>query len=422
VQDAEQRAPLDGVTVLDLTRLLPGAYCTLLLADMGARVVKIEDPRGGDPVRAMTPIVDGGSVYFQSLNRGKASVTLDLRSPRGREILERLLDTADVLVESFRPRTARQIGVDGRSLLVRHPRLVHCAITGFGQDGPYADRAGHDINYVALAGLLAIDTPAEPSPGGTPPSRGAPLEPGAISSGGAGFQPSEPRVPHVPRMFLADIGGGALSAVAGILAALFARERTGAGTTVDISMHEGALAWLTFPAARTLVAGGEFTPADLPIFDLEASYNVYRTADGLYLALGALEHKFWVGFCERIGRPDLGPRQFVRGAEQRALHEEVAAIVETRTRDAWLDLFRDVDVCLSTVHTVREAIDDPHVSARGVIGSDGVRRFVLSPIRVGGTRGKVRPAPALGVDTDEVLARAGISEAARASLRADRVI
>jgi crotonobetainyl-CoA:carnitine CoA-transferase CaiB-like acyl-CoA transferase len=391
--------PLDAVTVLDLTRLLPGAFCTLMLADLGARVIKIEDPAGGDPVREMTPVVDGHSVYFHSLNRDKYSVTIDLRQPRGLDVLDSLAARADVLVESFRPSTARRLRVDGTSMCARHPRLVHCAISGFGQSGPYVERAGHDINYLALAGMLAIDTPSAASA-------------------------DVPAAPHVPRMFLADIGGGALTAMAGILAALFARERTGRGTAIDISMHEGALAWLTFPAARALIAGGDVTSSDLPIFAHQACYNVYRAADGKYIALGALEPKFWRRFCDTIGRPDFGARQFDGGAAQAALHAEVAAIIEGKTREQWLTLFANEDACLTTVNTVAEALEDRHVAARHAVKVQSGHRFISAPIRFGNVPpdSSVRPAPALGADTDDVLAQAGLDADTRQQLRAAHVI
>ncbi|HVB37163.1 MAG TPA: CaiB/BaiF CoA-transferase family protein, partial [Vicinamibacterales bacterium] len=302
---APRRPPLDGVRVLDLTRLLPGGYATLMLADLGAEVIKIEDPRGGDPTRDFPPRVDGTSVYFQVLNRNKRSVTLDLRSPGAAAVLDALAAGSDVLVESFRPRTARRLGVDAASVRARHPRLVHCSITGFGQTGPYAERPAHDINYVALAGLFGVD------------ERDA----------------AEPRV---PRMLLADIGA-ALSAASAILAGLFARERTGEGSTIDVPIHEAALSWLLFPAARWLVDGSERDPAELPITGHEACYNVYRTADDRFIALGALETKFWTVFCERVGRADLSPLQFAGGETQARMRDEVAAIFRGATLQAWLD-------------------------------------------------------------------------------------
>lgn len=393
--------PLDGVTVLDLTRLLPGAICTLALADLGADVIKIEDPRGGDPLRHMPPVVDGRGVYDRLFNRDKRSVTLDLRAPGAHEVLDALAAKADVLVESFRPKAARRLGLDAVSLRTRHPRLIHCAITGFGQTGPYADRPGHDINFVALAGLLALD-------------RGSPDDP-----------------PRMPRMLIADIGGGAMSAVAGILAALFAQARTGRGSTIDISMHEGALAWLAFPAARWLVQGGAFDATDLPITGREACYNVYRAADGRYLALGALEPKFWAAFCTRIGRPEFIPRQYVSGEAQARLLGDVGAIIAARTREEWLRLFADAEACLVPVNTVAEALADPHVAARGAVVSVRGARVIRSPIRVATDPAlALEPpetpapgeAPALGAHTDLILEQAGFDSVARARLRSDGVI
>jgi len=393
--------PLRGVTVLDLSRLLPGAICTLTLADLGAEIIKIEDPRGGDPLRHMPPLAGGRSAYDRLFNRDKKSVTLDLRAPAARDVLDALCARADVLVESFRPRTARRFGIDALSLRTRHPRLIHCALTGFGQTGPYADRPGHDINFVALSGLLALDH----------------------------VSPDE--APRMPRMLIADIGGGAMSAVAGILAALFAQARTGEGSTVDISMHEGALSWLAFPAARWLAQGGAFEASDLPITGREACYNLYRTADGRYLALGALESKFWREFCTLIGRPDFVPLQHAPGTAQARLLDEVRAIIASRTRDEWLRLCGETEACLVPVNSVAEALADPHVVARRAVLAHGEVRTIRSPVRL-----MTDPAaafeipeppplsdpPALGADTDAVLDRAGFDEAARARLRASGLI
>jgi crotonobetainyl-CoA:carnitine CoA-transferase CaiB-like acyl-CoA transferase len=388
--------PLQGVTILDLTRLLPGAICTLMLADLGADVVKIEDPRGGDPLRHMPPVVGGRSVYDRLFNRDKRSMTLDLRAPASREVLDTLCTRADVLVESFRPHTAHRLGIDAVSLRTRHPRLIHCAMTGFGQTGPYANRPGHDINFVALAGLLALDHTS----------------------------PDEP--PRMPRMLIADIGGGAMSAVAGILAALFAQARSGDGATIDISMQEGALSWLAFPAARWLVQGGAFEASDLPVTGREACYNIYRTADGRYLALGALEPKFWREFCARIGRPDFVALQHAPGEAQARLLTDVRGIMAARSRDEWLRLFGDAEACLTPVNSVAEALADPHVVARRAVLVDGDARVIRSPVRV--VRDPVaaveipeppalRPSPVLGADTDAFLERAGFDAEARAHLR-----
>ena len=326
--------PLDGVRVLDLTRLLPGAYATFLLASLGAEVVKIEDPRGGDPMRNMTR----ARAAFERLNAGKRSATLNLRSPDAAHVLDALASRADALVESFRPSTAKRLGVDAATLVARHPRLVCASISGFGQDGPYADVAAHDINYQALAGLVMP--------------------------------------PRVPGPLVGDIGA-AMEAALKIVAALFARSRTGRGAHVDVSIHEAALAWSMFPTT-----GGLEGPR----------YNLYESADGKWLALGALEDKFWVAFCERLGLPIA------------ATVDDVRRMMKSRTRDEWMAVFAGVDACLTTVHDANDVEADPHLAVRGAVTQPR------------------RPVPELGADTDALLEEAGIDVDRRASLRRAGVI
>jgi alpha-methylacyl-CoA racemase len=369
---------LHGIRILDLTRLLPGAYATLVLSDLGADVIKIEDPRGGDGMRRVA-----GNVYFEVLNRNKRSVTLDLRSPEAHPVLDKLIATSDVLVESFRPSTARRLGVDALSLRARHPRLICASIAGFGASGPYVERAAHDINYQALAGLLARPSTSS----------------GRVEKSSLTLSPSKGERP-IPGPLIGDIGAAMQTAV-GVLGALFHRERTGRGTTVDVSIHEAALHWSMCP-----------TTADLE----SACYTVYETADGEWLALGALETKFWVAFCERIERPDLVPLQHARGAERERVMREVRGIVKTRTRAEWLARFDGADACLTSVSTRDEVVNDPHLIARGVVTRAAGVTYVTAP----GVR--VRPAPALGADTDEILEAAGVSAAQRASLKKTSVI
>jgi crotonobetainyl-CoA:carnitine CoA-transferase CaiB-like acyl-CoA transferase len=368
---------LDGLRILDLTRLLPGAYATLLLADLGADVIKIEDPNGGDGMRR---IGGDASPYFELLNRNKRSVTLDLRSPRAATVLDALISKSDGLVESFRPSTARRLAVDAARLRARHPRLVCASIAGFGADGPYAERAAHDINYQALAGLLdgsgvRLRDDARPRESGRHP-------------------------PQTPGPLVADITA-AMHTALGIVAALFRRERTGEGSFVDVSIHEAALHWSMFPSTDDLEA---------------ACYTLYETADGHWLALGALESKFWNGFCERIGRGDLTARRQARGDERRRILDEVRAVMKTRTRAEWLARFEDADVCLTPIYNRAETEADPHLAARGVLAASGTVTYVTMP----GVR--VRPAPALGADTEGVLEEAGIDAETRASLRRESVI
>lgn len=359
---------LSGVRVVDLTRLLPGAFATLMLAELGAEVIKVEDPRGGDPMRHLPPQVGGRGVYDLLLGRGKKSVALDLKDPGHRLNLTRLVATADVVVESFRPATAARLGVTADVLRRAHPTLIHASITGYGQTGPYAERPGHDLNYVAVSGVLATERPT----------------PSAL-----------------PKMFIADVGGGAMSAVVAILAALVARGRTGEGASLDISMHESALYWVMLPGAGDLVGDRGPAQGELPTFGAHACYNVYETRDGRQLALGALEMKFWRAFCEAVGRQDLVARHDTGAEDQRALLDEVRTMFRERTRDEWLAFFDGREVCLSPVNTPAEAFDDDHIRVRGGLTAGQGLRAVRAPF--GHPALDLCPAPAVGADTDAVL-------------------
>ena len=363
--------PLQGIRVIDFSRLLPGAFATLMLAELGAEVIRIEDPVGGDPMRALPPLIDGRGIYDILLNRGKKSVVLDLRSAENVPVLHALVASADIVVESFRPRTARRLGVSGEQLRARHPRLIHCAITGYGQSGPYAERPGHDLNYVSISGMLSADRPHFEHAG------------------------------DLPRMFIADVGGGAMTAVIGVLAALFGRERHGVGDSIDISMHDAALYWMMLPGARDLIEGGEKAAGELPTFGEHASYNVYKTRDGRSIALGALEEKFWVAFCQAIGRPDLSARHATGEADQAALLNEMRALFAERTRDEWMGLLTSHDVCATPVNTPREALADPHVVARGTVRDHGTYRSIRAPFLR--ELPNLGPPPEVGEHTDEIL-------------------
>lgn len=340
-------APLTGVRVIDLSRLLPGAFCTHILRELGALVTKIEPP-GGDPLRRLAPIAaDGNSVFHHLLNQGKDSLEIDLRAPEGRARLDGLLADADVLVDNFRPATAKRLGLDRDAIRAAYPRLIHCSITGYGQDGPHADRAGHDLNFVAEAGLLSFDVTGR-------------------------------KEPTLPRMFIADVGGGAMSAVIGILAALVGRGRAGAigrdfgpgeGSFIDISMHHASLYWLMLPAARLLVKDVAADAPDLPTDGSFASYNVYECADGKWIALGALETHFWTRFCDRISHSEWGPLQYV-AAEQPRIIAAVRALMKTRPRDAWIAEFAGDEICLSPVRDPAEAL----AAANALIAEPGAIR------------------------------------------------
>lgn len=378
--------PLDGLRVLDLTRLLPGGYATQVLADLGADVLKIEEPGSGDYARAAPPILRGVGQAFLATNRNKRSAAINLKHPQGREALLRLADGADVLIESFRPGVMARLDLAHETLRERNPRLIICAISGYGQDGPYSQRVGHDLNYIGYAGLLAHLT-----------------------------RPGQP--PTLPGAQFADIAGGALMAVVGILAALAGRSATGRGRIVDVSMTEGTLALLPWLASNALNGAGEPEPGEGWLSGALPGYNVYECADGTYVTLAALEPKFWAEFCHCIGRPDLVARQFPRDADdRRATQEAVAAIFRTKTRDEWVAELGDADICFGPVNTLEEAIADPQARFRATTtrvdyGSErDVGALRTTPLMSDAPLIVRRGLPALGEHTVEALAEAGYSD------------
>ncbi|MGH2517898.1 MAG: CaiB/BaiF CoA transferase family protein, partial [Ktedonobacterales bacterium] len=321
--------PLDGLRVLDLTRLLPGGYTTQMLADLGADVLKIEEPGAGDYARALPPLLHGVGESFLATNRNKRSAAINLKHARGREALLRLAEGADVLIESFRPGVMVRLGLAHETLRERNPRLIVCAISGYGQEGPYSQRVGHDLNYIGYAGLLAHLT-----------------------------RPGQP--PTLPGTQFADIAGGALMAVVGILAALAGRASTGRGRVVDVSMTEGTLALLPWLASNALNGAGEPAPGTGWLSGALPGYNVYECADGKYVTLAALEPKFWAEFCRRVDRADLIERQYPRDdADRQEIYGALAAIFRTKTRDEWVAEFGDADICFGPVNTLEEALADP---------------------------------------------------------------
>src|SRR5450759_4136020 len=290
--------PLTGIRVLDLTRLLPGPFCTMLLADMGADVVKVEEPGGGDYLRWTPPLAAGQSVLFNAINRNKRSITLNLKSPAGRDLLLRLVENADVLVEGNRPGVMARLGLGWDVLHARNQMLVMCSITGYGQDGPFASRAGHDLNYVATSGALGLNG-----------VRGGPPVPLAVQ--------------------VADIGGGGLQPAAAILGALVGVERGAEGRWIDASMTDGAVSWLALAFAAR--AGGEVVArGDQRLTGRYACYRVYACKGGGFYSVAALEPKFWATLCNAVGRPALIDQQFAEGKEGESVHrafEELLSLI-----------------------------------------------------------------------------------------------
>ena len=381
--------PLSGVRILDLSRLLPGPYATMVLADLGADVVKLEDPRGGDYARWMPPMAGEQSGAFHALNRNKRSMALDLRLPEGVGAMRRLVRGCDVVVESFRPGVMDRLGVGFDVLSRENPRVVLCSISGYGQDGPYRDRAGHDLDYVAVAGVLAVNGPPDgPLPLGVP---------------------------------VADVAGGAWPAVVGILAALLRRNATGEGAHVDVAMSEGALAMLALGQGGADARRSPLQRGTEMLNGGWARYGVYRTRDGRFVALAAYEDKFLRAFCEAVGRPELASPEFDRdGAGPR---QELEAVFASRTREEWAAFAAEHDVCLMPVLEGDEPRLDPHFAARGSflqIETPWEGRpmpSIASPARILGVAAPRRPAPALGADTGAVLAEAGFSAAEVDELR-----
>ena len=390
--DRPARTPLAGVRVLDLTRLLPGPMATLILADLGAQVDKLEDPAPGDYLRGMPPVRGDTSGTYQLLNRDKRNLVMDLKHPEGRALLRRLLPRYDVLVEGFRPGVLARLGADHAAIRAANPRLVVCAITGYGQDGPLAQRAGHDINYLARAGVLGVTGPAD----GPPALSGAQM---------------------------ADVAGGALWAVNGILGALLERTRTGHGAVVDVAMSEGSMALAAFALGAYLTDGVGLARGASALDGGIAPYNTYRTADGRFVALGALEPKFWTAFALGVGiDPSLDA--LLPGPHQPALRAEVARIFAGRPRDAWEAFARDHDCCLEPVLSPGELPGDPQHRARGMFFDlpmpDGTSMpHLRTP---GGAMGPHTPARDPGADTDAVLADAGLAPDEILSLRAAGVV
>jgi crotonobetainyl-CoA:carnitine CoA-transferase CaiB-like acyl-CoA transferase len=395
--------PLAGVQVLDLSRLLPGPYATLVLADLGADVVKVEDPAGGDYARWMPPLAGRQSGFFHALNRNKRSLALDLRRPEGAAALRRLARRADVLVESFRPGVMDRLGIGYEPLSAENPRLVLCSISGYGQTGPYRLRAGHDIDYAALAGVLGLNGP---------PAAPAPL----------GVQ-------------VADVAGGSWPAVAGILAALLRRGVTGRGAHVDVAMAEGALALLALQQGAADARGSPLRRGAEMLNGAAACYGVYRTRDGRFVALGALEPRFFQAFCHAAGRPELADRQFdaegpggagVEGGGDGSIGPRAAleALFATRTREEWGAFAAAHDVCLMPVLEGDEPRHDPQLAGRGNFveietpWEGRALRSLASPVRLSGVEPPRRPAPELGADSDQVLAESGFGEDEVAALRA----
>lgn len=374
---------LQSITVLDLSRLLPGPYGTQLLAEMGADVVKVEAPNGGDYARYSEPTVRGEyGAMFAAINRGKESVTLDLKTEGGREAFLRLAAEADVVFEQFRPGVVDRLGIGYEDVEERNPDIVYCSLSGYGQSGPYSERVGHDLNYAGFAGLLDMTRRDESE---------------------------RPRIPGYP---IGDMAGGVFAALS-IVGALLSRElgNTG-GNYLDVSMTDAVLSFSQ--AVGALANAGENPrPGETNLTGLYPCYDVYETSDGRYLTLAALEPKFWQSLCAAIDRPELVERhRSDDAAVRRAVRDELREAFRSRSLAEWEEELGEEDVMIGRVNTPREALDDPHLRNRDVVDADvdGFPRIGYPAEVTDGLAGAVGEAPGPGEDTSDVLRRFGFEQ------------
>ena len=391
--ETNTRLPLAGVRVLDLTRLLPGPLATQHLADYGADVIKIEDTGAGDYARTLGAMGGDTSYLYQVVNRNKRSLRLDLKHPDGKAALEKLVETADILVEGFRPGVMDKLGLGYETLARINPRLVFCSISGYGHCGPYALRAGHDINYIGYAGVLDQIGSADGAP--------------ALSN-----------------LQLGDLLGGTMTALFGVLVALVDARACGKGRFVDVAMTDAVMAHAIFPLIEVLAQGQVRPRGEDLLTGAVPCYGVYRTADDRYMAVGALEEKFWSLVCDTLERPDLKPFHLATGEAGERARVKLAEIFGARTQAEWVAVFDAVDCCVTPVLTLQESLENPQLQARGMITKvGGVRQFgpVLRLSAMPATA--ARPAPAVaGGDSDAVLSEAGFAQADIDRLRQGGII
>jgi len=388
---------LEDVRILDLTRLLPGPFCTQMLGDLGAEVIKIEEAGGGDYIRDYPPRGKSESGLFLSLNRNKKSVTLNLRSKEGRKVFMKLVSTADVVVEQFRPGVMERLGLGYEKLREINSQIIMCSISGYGQTGSYKNRAGHDINYLSVTGILDL-----------------------IGNRQGG--------PVIPGIQVADVGGGSLWAAFSIMAALFARERTKQGQYIDISMVDTVFTY------TVMLAGAYFMDKKVPRRGAEllnggyAWYNVYKTKDQHYIAIGMLEKKFWTQFCQLVGREEFIDKQLAPEKVQWQMIADLEEIFANKSADEWMEILEPLDICATKVNNLAEAIDDVHLRERGMIVEiehpvEGKVKGLGFPAKFSDTPYSLRlPPPVLGQHTEELLLELGYSNKEIVSLKTKGVI
>ena len=381
-----RNGPLQGIRILDLTRLYPGPLGAMMLADMGADVIKIEDMNVPDYMRYYPPYVETESAGFIAVNRSKRSMALNLKTKEGVDVFFDLLKTADIVIEQFRPGVLDELGIGYATAKSLKKDIIYVSLTGYGQNGPYAMAAGHDIIYIGYAGILSVA--------------------GSKKTG-----------PVVPGPQIGDVAGGTYMTMIACLTALWTREKTSQGQQVDVAMLDAVLPLMTLQMAHYQATKTNLPPEELPLSGGLACYGVYACADDKYIALGLLEAKFWKNFCEMAGRPDLIEKQMAMGEEAEQLREELSIIFKTRTRDEWMIASKNIDVCLSPVLDISEVETDPQIQARQMIYEQthpvcGKIRGIGVPLKFSATPAQPAwPSPALGEDTQSILEAIGYSQA-----------
>lgn len=397
---------LEGIKVLDFCRNAPGMFCTMVLADLGADVLMIERPM--DETRSayekLVAGIDGPEeerrhAAFNALQRNKRSIALNLKEPDAQMIFHKLAETADVVVEGFRPGVMDRLGAGFQTVRAINPRAVYCSVSGYGQSGPYSQMAGHDINYISFAGALGLIGP-------------------------------ENGRPAIPLNLIADYAGGGLCGAVGILVALMAREKTGTGQYVDIAMSEGVLYMLSGLISDLLSRGVSADRGGNRLNGGAPYYNVYQTMDGRYFSIAAIEPWFWENLCRALDREDLLPHQEATGVKKAEVEQALAEAFLTKTRDEWFETLKDSNISVGKVYSLEEALDDPHAQQRGMVLEvetpdipEGKVRQVATPIHLSETPGQVRHLGSVtGQHTSEVLEELGFDAQAVADMMRRQVV
>ena len=364
---------LEGIKILDLSRLFPGPYCSMILADLGAEVLRIEDRRFAGEGSGMPTVM-----------RNKRHMTLNLKHPQAKEIFYRLAREGDVILEGFRPGVTKRLGIDYETIRKINGKIIYCSVTGYGQDGPYKDMVGHDVNYLSFGGVLGLN-------------------------GEAGGDPV------IPPIQVADMAAGGMNAALGIMAALIARQRTGQGQYIDISMLDGIVAMLPFPVSLLWGRGQSPRRGDTLLSGRFPCYSVYETKDGGFISLGALEPRFWEALCRKLGRDDFIVGQYEEGRKKEEIFSFLRQTFKGKTREEWLQELQELDVCVGKVLSLEETLRDPQVVSRRMVTEfhdprKGKMKLLSSPLKLADTPPDIRTAPAnFGEHTEEVLGGLGFN-------------